>query len=254
MKIGMLNLHCFHEDNLETKISRIIDTINECDFDVILFQEVAQLKANKIVKDNYKEGSKLLYIIEHLKCHYYSYFEAKKTGFDVLDEGQAILSKYPLLNKRWYHISNEKSLDSWKTRIALNADIKINDKLYTFSTIHLGWDDETEKYTDQVDALLEGLKDKEFFIGGDYNINQESPYYGYIKQQGVISVEDIIKLDTLNNPTFHFALDSGDTSKNRHIDFLFMNRKHKINEYKILLNTEETRVSDHYMIYIDIDI
>ena len=75
MKIISLNLHCLQEDNLLEKLKRVAAFINANDIDICLFQEVAQHKDNKIIKDNIKEGNNCYLLKEMLDYPYEMYWD-----------------------------------------------------------------------------------------------------------------------------------------------------------------------------------
>ena len=46
LRVLILNLHCYQEDNQDHKLSQIARAINDCDVDVVCLQEVAELWNN----------------------------------------------------------------------------------------------------------------------------------------------------------------------------------------------------------------
>ena len=167
MKIISLNLHCLQEDNLLEKLKRVAAFINANDIDICLFQEVAQHKDNKIIKDNIKEGNNCYLLKEMLDYPYEMYFETKKLGFEVYEEGLAILSKKPLKNKGFTYITKTTDYNNWLTRIALYGDYEG----ITFFNIHLGWTLWIETIEEQIDKISEMALNKEnqVMILGDFN-------------------------------------------------------------------------------------
>ena len=252
MKLGSINLHCLQEENQNEKSLRIAKLIKELDLDVCFFQEVAQSKDSPIVVDNIKEDCNLYPIYKELKDNYHFYYEHKKYGFDIYEEGLALCSKYPLLEKDFYYISKSRDT-SWLTRIVVRSKIKVNDEEIGLYTVHMGWDFENEKYFDQVDLLVDGIKDKNFILSGDFNAYYGSKEYNYLVGKGLKSTTDLYNIDPNTNPTFAFSLDFNNRAANRHIDYFFTSNHIRVLDYKILLKEENQRVSDHYFIYNEIE-
>ena len=86
------------QKHLKSKeVNKIANFIKENDVDICFFQEVAQLESNEIIIDNIKKDNNAYLIKTYLDKEYYLYFEYKKNGYEVYNEGLAILSKYPLI-------------------------------------------------------------------------------------------------------------------------------------------------------------
>lgn len=248
MKIISLNLHCLKEENLVDKMKSVANFINDNDIDICLFQEVAQHKDNKIIYDNVKEGNNLSILRSFLLKPYELYFEAKKLGFGVYEEGLAILSKEPLINNGYAYISKAKEFNNWLTRIALYGDYKG----ITFFDIHLGWTIGDETIENQIDNLSKMALQKEnlVMIFGDYNCCMYSPQYEYFKAKGFYSIGELLNIDPIKYPTFNYDLDNGQ-KENRVIDHIFTNKKMNILDYQVLFSDKP--VSDHNLIYLEIE-
>lgn len=248
MKIISLNLHCLKEENIHEKMSRVARFILDNDIDICLLQEVAQLYNEKILYDNIKYGNNADILLSFLENKYHIYFEAKKLGFGIYEEGLVILSKNPLINKGYAYISHSVDFNNWMTRIALFADYNN----ITFYNIHLGWSigDETIEY--QIDNLAKMAKEHSnlVMILGDYNCCHNSPQYKYFLNKGFLSVTDILNIDILNTPTFIRDLDNGQKD-NRVIDHIFINKPINIKDYKVIFN--DNPVSDHNLVYLEFE-
>ena len=247
MKIISLNLHCLQEDNLLEKLKRVAAFINDNDIDICLFQEVAQHKDSKVINGNIKEGNNCYLLKEMLDYPYEMYFETKKLGFEVYEEGLAILSKKPLKNKGFTYITKTTDYNNWLTRIALYGDYEG----ITFFNIHLGWTLWIETIEEQIDKISEMALNKEnqVMILGDFNCCFKSPQYQYFVNKGFYSVAELLNFDIINNPSFNRDLDNGQKD-NRFIDHVLMNKKMDILDFKVLF--QDNPVSDHNMIYLEI--
>ena len=258
MKLLTLNLHLWHEEDQINKLKKIANFIKENDVDVCFFQEVAQLESNEIIIDNIKKDNNAYLIKTYLDKEYYLYFEYKKNGYEVYNEGLAILSKYPLINKDWFYISKVKDSKDWHTRIIVKASIKYNNEIIDLYSTHMGWDEGIERYFDQVDEYVKNINfQNKFILAGDFNCMYNSIQYKYILSKDLTSIIEKVNINPYLNPTFHFKLDFpiNETIKNSHIDYFFTNDKNiKVNDYNIYFNKDDNLVSDHHLVMVDIDI
>ena len=258
MKLLTLNLHLWHEEDQINKLKKIANFIQEKDVDICFFQEAAQLESNELIIDNIKKDNNAYLIKSFLDKEYYLYFEYKKNGYEVYNEGLAILSKYPLINKDWFYISKIRNPKDWHTRIIVKASINYNNEIIDLYSSHIGWDEGIEKHFDQIDEYMKNINQKnKFILAGDFNCMYNSIQYKYILSKGLTSIIEKVNIDPYLNPTFHFKLDfpSNETIKNSHIDYFFTNDKNiKVNDYNIYFNEDDNLVSDHHLVVVDIDI
>ena len=258
MKLLTLNLHLWHEDDQINKLKKIANFIQENDVDICFFQEAAQLESNELIIDNIKKDNNAYLIKSFLDKEYYLYFEYKKNGYEVYNEGLAILSKYPLINKDWFYISKIRNPKDWHTRIIVKASINYNNEIIDLYSSHIGWNEGIERYFDQIDEYMKNINQKnKFILAGDFNCMYNSIQYKYILSKGLTSIIEKVNIDPYLNPTFHFKLDfpSNETIKNSHIDYFFTNDKNiKVNDYNIYFSEDDNLVSDHHLVVVDIDI
>lgn len=258
MKLLTLNLHLWHEEDQINKLKKIANFIQENDVDICFFQEAAQLESNELIIDNIKKDNNAYLIKSFLDKEYYLYFEYKKNGYEVYNEGLAILSKYPLINKDWFYISKIRNPKDWHTRIIVKASINYNNEIIDLYSSHIGWDEGIEKYFDQIDEYMKNINQKnKFILAGDFNCMYNSIQYKYILSKGLTSIIEKVNIDPYLNPTFHFKLDfpSNEIIKNSHIDYFFTNDKNiKVNDYNIYFNEDDNLVSDHHLVVVNIDI
>lgn len=255
LKILTLNLHTLQEKDIEKKNEVIAKFINENEIDIIFFQEVGQLSSDPIYRGNMKTSNQLLTLFPKLNTKYYYDYEFRKKGFDQFDEGLAILSKHPIIYSNSYFLSNSRSYENWQTRIALKVNIEVKGQQMDLITTHLGWDSESEKYSSQLENLLNIIdKNHITLCGGDFNVPYNSVYIEQIKKSGLILSSDIAQIDPVENPTFPGKLDSTPflkIAKDHQIDDIFMNRPYKVLTYQIVF--KDDRVSDHYGVYNEIE-
>lgn len=246
MKILSLNLHCFKEENRIEKLDIITKYIQENNIDICLFQEAAQEISKEYLISNIKHGNNVYHIAD--KLNYNVVFHPIKIGFEILEEGLGIISKYPITDVSYKTISKTFDFSKWHKRDYLKATING----YTFYNVHIGWDSFGEIGMEQIKLLLNDSKKEtnHVFICGDFNYADDSSEIKYIKND-YYSCSDLFNINSFDNPTFHFSLDNPTQKTNNMIDFIFTNKKININEFKIVFNEEENYVSDHSALYLD---
>lgn len=255
MKLITLNLHLWQEENQIAKLKKIANFINDKDIDVCFFQEVAQLDDNPLIVDNIKKDNNAYLIKSYLNKEYYLYYEYKKNGYGIFNEGLAILSKYPLLNRKWFYISKTRDKDDWHTRIIVKASINYNNEIIDLYSSHLGWDEGEEKYYDQLEKYIKNIDfNNKFILAGDFNCMYDSIQYKYWIDKGLISLVDKSNINPYEKPTFSRILDFSKEKENlnRHIDYFFTNTNVNVLNYEIYFNTKDNLVSDHHLVMCEI--
>ena len=244
MKVLSLNLHCFKEENRIEKLNKIVQFILDNEVDVCIFQEVAQLNSEEMISRNIKKGNNAYYIAEKIK--YNIAFHPVKRGFDVLDEGLAFVSKYPILHPQSKIISYEDDYSKWYKRDCFYVNING----VSFYNVHIGWDCCGEKGINQIKNLLNFIQNEGlFFVAGDFNYPDGSSEINYVKKS-LYSLSELVNIDSAKHPTFHYQLDNINYDfENRMIDFVFSNEKIQLKDFKIVFNSDY--VSDHNGLFFE---
>jgi len=253
MKLITLNLHLLQEKNQLEKLDKVAKYINDNEIDVCFFQEVAQKFDAPLLFDNIREDNNAYLVYKKLNGDYNISYEFKKRGWGIFEEGLAIVSKYPIISKEWFFISKTKELMDWKTRIILKVTFNVEGKPVHCFVVHMGWSDGNEIYEKQADNLLKQIrkhKDDLVILAGDFNCPRDVREYECWNE--LYASCDLINLDTDRHPTFAFTLDSHMNTENKHIDYIFFNKKVEVKDYKIDFKDENNLVSDHYLVYTEI--
>lgn len=254
MKLLTLNLHCFAEENIVENQNSIVDFIIERNIDVCFFQEVAQHFEHKQKEKRIKEDNYVLIIKEKLKQKghtYYMHYDYSKRGYGIYDEGLAILSKTPITNSDSYYVSNKVDYNDWKTRMNVSCETSYNNKVISLTSVHFGWSDEVEQFEDQFDITLEKLKEDQIhLIAGDFNISEGSKEYDHVVQSGLVDLYYNGEEKYYNDVTH---IDYIDVKNEAHrIDYVFSNMK--LNTMKREIVFKKNRVSDHFGVYLEIEV
>jgi maltose 6'-phosphate phosphatase len=263
MKLLTLNCHSWQEENQIAKIKILAKTIQEKSYDVIALQEVSQLMNEQIIDGNIKKGNFGLVLLNELQklgvADYQLVWDFSHIGYDIYEEGLAILTKHPILETYSFFVSENKDTNYWKTRKIVGANISYHDKPIAFYSCHLGWwHDEEEPFKNQVDSLLKFVqKDEDYFLMGDFNNHAfvKGEGYDYLMSRGLYD-------------TYHLAeeKDKGITVKgkiagwdqNKHdlrIDFILTSQPRWIKNSNVIFNGESKSViSDHFGVEIEVEL
>lgn len=259
MKILTLNCHSWQEENQLEKIKYLAGIIYEKNYAVIALQEVSQHRESQIIYDNIREDNFALLLVEEIKklgTTYNFIWDFSHYGYDIYEEGVALLSKEPFISSESLYISQSNSIENWKSRKIVGGSIDLYDEIYTFYSCHTGWwndDDEPFKY--QAEKILEiskNINHKVFFMG-DFNngasVNGEG--YDFLIKNGLIDtfIEAKMKDDGCTVPG-KIAGWEDDLSKKR-LDLILTRTHMKICSSNIIFNGKNKKiVSDHFGVEI----
>lgn len=185
-------------------------------------------------------------IIGFLKNMGYEYEVApvrtiKKDGRTM---SNAIFSKYPILNKEIYLLSDTDN------RNALRADIKIGEKiLHVFSTHLLHTHQQPSETQElQVKNLLKILPKENTILMGDFNATTESVAIQKIKEIMVDS--NSLATPTLNPIFFDCSKCDPKVMSHTRLDYIFTSKDIKTNSFSVY----DAKGSDHLPISISITV
>ncbi|MEI6333404.1 MAG: endonuclease/exonuclease/phosphatase family protein [Methylococcaceae bacterium] len=253
LKVMILNLHCYQEDNQDHKFSQIAKAINELDTDIVCLQEVAELWNDG--NGDWNSNSANI-INERLKHPFHLYTDWSHKGFDKYREGVAILSRYPLLKQDSRYVSNSHSADSIHSRKVVMAQVHIHYLgLINFFSAHLSWWD--DGFSEQFNTLVNWAADNQTddvtgtLLCGDFNITAGTEGYnlvvnGHEYEDQFLAINDhdaFEKIFKVNDPHWQDYL-----ADDYRIDYIFMNKTSdlQITSGKVLFTEQDYgRVSDH---------
>ena len=257
-RVLTLNLHCYQEENQLEKFALIAIAIFENDIDVVLLQEVAQNKNSPLVQDGQgvKEDNAARIIsreLQKLGANYNFAWYWSHYGWEIWEEGLAILSKLPLKDISAKYLTQSSSKNYWLSRIALAAHIEISGDPVKFVTTHTGfWNDKEESYENQIANLLDFAQEQQLVIfGGDFNVEAGTPGYEYImKNTGFRDLYLESNIDGMFDPTIGGVIDGWPDAdgKPKRIDYFFTSSKKILCKKVSRIFTKENygEVSDHF--------
>ena len=242
------------EDEIPQKQDIIVNFILNMNIDICFFQEVAQYPNNKSIKTRIKEGNYVHELVSKLqeKGHQYYYiYDYSKTGYKIYDEGLAIISKTPLFNEKSYYVSEERHYNKWRTRMNVSCETQYQNQLIQLTSVHLGWTDKKEKFEDHFDKTSEYAKSKNLsIIAGDFNVSADSNEYQYFINQGWNDIYYNNESKYFHEATHRENIDIKEEPKR--IDYILTNKDVRTIDRQIVF--VEERVSDHYGVYVEIEV
>ncbi|KEK24378.1 endonuclease/exonuclease/phosphatase family protein [Bacillus gaemokensis] len=263
MKLLTLNCHSWQEENQIEKIKYLAKVIREEDYDVIALQEVSQSIKSQNVCGNKKEdnfGLILLAELEKLNVGDYDIvWDFSHIGYDVYEEGLAIITKHPIVKQDSFFISESKDTSYWKTRKIVSATIVYKGKDITFYSCHLGWwNDKEESFQGQVDCLMQRVNEKEFSIlMGDFNNDArvQGEGYDYLVQKGLYDTYELA-MEKDKGTTVQGEIAGWDENKqNLRIDLILSNKPKTVISSKVIFNgVNRNVISDHFGVEVQLDI
>ena len=259
MKILTLNCHSWQEEEQVEKIKYLAKTIYEKDYDVIALQEVSQHRESQLVYDDIREDNFALLLVEEIKklgTMYNFIWDFSHYGYDIYEEGVALLSKQPFIRSESLYISQSNSIENWKSRKIVGGSIELNHEIYTFYSCHTGWwSDEEEPFRYQGEKILEILKntDNKVFFMGDFNNDAgvTGEGYDFLIKNGLIDtfITAGIKDDGCTVPG-EIAGWEEDRSKKR-LDLILTGTPMEIYSSNVIFNGKNKKiVSDHFGVEI----
>lgn len=262
-----VNLHTYQERDQQAKIERVAAAIATLKIDIVVLQEVAQHKDSEIAGKTHgiliKKDNMAKIIVDILKEKYaqdYNFFwDWSHYGWDVWEEGSAILTKHEITQVDSHYITKNKTKTFWKSRNVPFAQVKIPDYgLVNVYSIHMGWwNDKEEPFKFMFNNLLlwnkEQQNDKVKFsiFSGDFNNEAGSIGYDHIVKAGQLD-DMYLKANPTGflDPTIGGKIDGWKegNAKGKRIDFLFTPKSNNVKvkiAQRIFTENSFGRVSDH---------
>ncbi len=253
LKVLILNLHCYQEDNQDEKFTKIAKAINELEVDIVCLQEVAENWQNG--QGDWESNSAKI-INDRLKKPFHLHTDWSHLGFDKYREGVAILSRYPLSDHQSMYVSDSHDIYSIHSRKVVMARVHVPyiGAVNVFS-VHLSWmEDGFQKQFQRLHEWAERNQTddiKATLLCGDFNITAGTSGYEYVVNSNQY---DDQFLAANEHDTFDRVFRVNDAhwqdllAEDYRIDYIFMNKKSQlqVTSAKVLFTDQDYgRVSDH---------
>ncbi|MDX5474145.1 MAG: endonuclease/exonuclease/phosphatase family protein [Bacillaceae bacterium] len=261
MKLLTLNCHSWQEENQEAKIKHLAETIKEKAYDVIALQEVSQTQDGQIVYDNVKEDNYAHVLLMELEklgiSDYEAVWDLAHYGYEVLEEGLAILTKHPIVSHESFFVSKEEDPSIWKTRKIVGATIDYKGEQLAFYSCHLGWwEDGEEPAKYQMEQLVKNVEStrKAFFLG-DFNNSAHirGEGYDFLLENGLMDTYTAAR-EKDSGVTVEGKIAGWDENKqDLRIDLILSNFEVGVRSSHVVFNGENKEVvSDHYGVEVEV--
>ncbi len=271
MKFISLNTHSWIEKEPLEKLKEIGDFIIKHDVEMIALQEVNQkiiagisetddmfcplIKASAPIRDDNYARLLVAYLKEQGETYYWGW-TCSHIGYDIYEEGSAILSKYPFEAKSLL-VSPTQEMTDYHTRQILFAHFKEFDIPLTFASCHFSWwsENELEGFQYEWQKMLDEIQliDNQVLLFGDFNAPSHIKNEGYeLVMETFVDSFDLAK-EKKGSFTVDQIIDgwSENTEKLR-IDFGFVLKPVDVLSYQVIFNDViGPVVSDHFGIMIE---
>jgi maltose 6'-phosphate phosphatase len=260
MKLLTINCHAWQEDNQLDKIKTLAKAIKENSYDVIALQEVSQSIEEETIEGALKKDNYVLVLLNELKalgvCEYDYVWDFAHIGFEVYEEGLAIVTKHKIEKEHSFFISQSDDTNSWKTRKIVGATISYYGNSISFYSCHLGWwNDEEESYLHQVDSLYSFVQKYErYFLMGDFNndASVKDEGYDYILGKGLFDTYQLAE-EKDKGTTVEGKIAGWDQNKrDLRIDYIFTNALVEVKKSNVIFNgVNKPVISDHFGVEVE---
>lgn len=261
MKLLTLNCHSWQEEEQLEKIKYLAEVIKEKSYDVISLQEVSQSIDAEIIYDNIKKDNFVHILLEELKnlgCEDYNfYWDYSHIGYDVYEEGLALITKHPILEKQSFFISKGEDLNYWKTRKVVRLKIDYEGNNINFYSCHLGWwQDEEETFKYQADKLIEHTdKNTLAFFMGDFNNNAFllGEGYSYLMDLGLKDCYNLAQSKDCGVTVQGEIAGWDNNSEDLRLDLILSNTSLNVKSCNVIFNDKNKNIiSDHFGVEVEI--
>jgi len=253
LKVLILNLHCYQEENQDQKFTQIAKAINELDIDIVCLQEVAEYWRDGL--GDWESNSAKI-INDRLPRPFHLHTDWSHLGFDQFREGVAILSRYPLSHHEARYVSDSDDIYSIHSRkvVMARAHVPYIGPINVFSA-HLSWlEDGFQQQFQRLHEWAESSQTddiKASLLSGDFNITAGSSGYEYVVNSNQYDDQYLAanehgvfeKIFRVNDAHWQDLL-----AEDYRIDYIFMNKASElqVTSAKVLFTDNDYgQVSDH---------
>jgi maltose 6'-phosphate phosphatase len=261
-----INMHTYQEKRQNEKFKLVTDLIGAFDIDFVALQECPQHKSAEVVEGVIKEDNMALVLKNRLKETYdvnYNFtWDWGHYGWNVWEEGLAILSKHNLLDTDSRYVSANKTKTDFTSRKVILGKYHVpNIGIINVLSAHTNWrtSPTSEEQNNQMRNIHSFVNEKTLsgqsvFVAGDFNGNPtdvapwNEAYTTMIGEGAYVDTFLSANPDANNRPAqskYHTIL--GDYPGR--IDYIFMkqNKDFEVVDSQIVFtNAVIGEVSDHH--------
>lgn len=263
MKFLTINVHGWQEENQLDKIKYLAKVIHEKQYDAIAMQEVSQHRDASIVYDAIRDDNFGLLLNQELAAlgsqDYELFWDISHYGFEVYEEGLALLVKHPNETFESFYVTDTTSIENWKSRRIIGGTWQINGQSLSLYTCHLGWwDDEAESYPRKVDRLINRAEasGQPFILLGDFNAPDmaRNEGYDYLLSKGLYDTHQLARNKSGDHTIVGDIAGWDGNKSNLKVDYIFTSWQADITESHIIFDDQnKSIISDHYGVEIELN-
>ncbi|MEO1768949.1 endonuclease/exonuclease/phosphatase family protein [Candidatus Enterococcus ferrettii] len=273
MKLLTLNTHSWVESDQIAKLHQLAEAIVKEKFDVIALQEVNQFRGSQSVEDSQvcslskvpiKEDNfahLLLKILANKGIEYFGIWGDCHVGFDIYEEGTALLSRVPFQETKKITFRSELDFEDVRRRTVVGASVELEGELQWFYSAHFSWwefEGETlftEEWQTFEQAIQPCLKQPTYLLG-DFNNDAQQAAEGYQLIQAQQQWQDSFHAaqEKTGEHTVTKKIAGWDENQEKlRIDYVFTSRKLPVASYQTIFdNKNYPMISDHCGIAVEI--
>ena len=261
-KFLTLNTHSWMEEEQEIKLNQLAERILQEKYDVICLQEVNQLtESEQVVQAPFYQAVEgaieihqdhfALCLVEKLAeagLDYHWSWAYNHIGFDIYNEGVAILSRNPMA-PREVLVSEANDHTDYHTRKILLAETEVEGQLLTIASCHLSWWDKgfQEEWVQVEKELLQ--RDMPLVLMGDFN--NPVGYEGYrhiLKSPLALQDSHVVAATVIGTATVEGDIAGWAGNKDAlKIDYIFTSKDFNVKKSAVVFDGKATPVvSDHF--------
>ncbi len=265
MKLLTLNAYSWIDTDDDSVYAPLITDILENEYDAIALQEVNQLSNGPVINEPegyhatqneipIKENNFAYFLVQALAekglAYQWSWVPCH-VGYDVYDEGIALLSKAPIQSVEQVQLSASNDFESIHTRRALVLETEAA----AFVSVHLSWWKEEEENPflrewASVETAVKNLRSKKpIYVMGDFNNPADVRNRGYdlITQAGWQDAYAVaaVREGSATVPPAIAGWEGNEVPLR--IDYIFSDRPQAVEMYEVKFDGKKLAcVSDHY--------
>jgi maltose 6'-phosphate phosphatase len=262
-----LNMHTYQEQLQNEKFALIVDVIHALDIDFIALQECAQHKNSQLAQGIFRVDNMALILVNRLKSKYnkeYNFvWNWAHYGWNVWEEGVAILSKHPVLETEDRYVSASTSISNITSRKVIFGSYSTHKGLINLFSAHTHWRTSLtdEEQNNQIRNIKNMVAEKEnlgnlpiSIVCGDFNVNPTSDYpwsegYNTMVANGIFRDTFLQIYPNANNRPPQSAYNTIGGDFPGRIDYIFVKNNPRITVVEsqiVFTSTVVGVVSDHY--------
>lgn len=274
MKIMTLNTHSWLEEEPWEKLKQIAKKICHEQYDVIALQEVNQtMNAKRLTSEQLKNFNQvqeqtsvrsdnfaycLIQLLAEQGETYYWSWELSHIGYDIYEEGNALLSRQPLTSQT-YLVSETKEKEDYHTRKILVGQTFFETQWITVASCHFSW------WTDEKSGFAFEWKELEarlvplttpLYLLGDFNNPAGGSGYDLVKNSRLPICDAYpVAGKKQGEATIEKKIDGWENNKDGlRIDYIYVPENCSVISYQRIFDGENGLiVSDHYGVAVTLE-